>query len=105
MTGDLYVTGDADADALLNGDPNALLIGMLLDQQVPRGWAFRGPHTLRARLGHLDVGRIATTDEDETPAETTEASAGEEQTTNEEPDVDEGAAEEAAADESTEVTQ
>ena len=34
MQGDLYVTGDADADALLNTDPFALLLGMLLDQQV-----------------------------------------------------------------------
>jgi uncharacterized HhH-GPD family protein len=65
MTGDLYVTGEADADALLNSDPVALLIGMLLDQQVPLEWAFRGPHTLRTRLGHLDVGRIAAMDEDE----------------------------------------
>ena len=64
-TGDLYVTGDRDADTLLNQDPNALLIGMLLDQQVPLEWAFRGPHTLRQRLGHLDVARLATIDEDE----------------------------------------
>jgi uncharacterized HhH-GPD family protein len=62
---DLYITGDADADALLNDDPNALMIGMLLDQQVPLEWAFRGPHTLRERLGHLDVARIAAMDEDE----------------------------------------
>jgi uncharacterized HhH-GPD family protein len=41
------------------------MIGMLLDQQVPLEWAFRGPHTLRARLGHLDVARIATMDESE----------------------------------------
>lgn len=65
MKGDLYVTGDPDADALLNADANALLIGMLLDQQVPLEWAFRGPHTLRSRLGHLDVARIAAMDEDE----------------------------------------
>lgn len=65
MHGDLYVTGDPDADALLNRDPNALVIGMLLDQQVPLEWAFRGPHTLRLRLGHLDVGRIAAMDDDE----------------------------------------
>ena len=64
MDGDLFITGDADADALLNRDPNALLIGMLLDQQVPLEWAFRGPATLRARLGHLDVARIAAMDVD-----------------------------------------
>lgn len=65
VTGDLYITGDAAADGLLNEDANALLIGMLLDQQVPLEWAFRGPHTLRERLGHLDAGRIAALDEDQ----------------------------------------
>ena len=64
MDGDLYITGDRDADALLNSDANALLIGMLLDQQVPLEWAFRGPATLRSRLGHLDVARIAAMDEE-----------------------------------------
>lgn len=62
MAGTLYITGDADADGLLNSDPNALLIGMLLDQQVPMEWAFQGPATLRARLGHLDPERIAAMD-------------------------------------------
>jgi uncharacterized HhH-GPD family protein len=56
----LPVTGDADADALLVADPLALLIGMLLDQQVPMEWAFRGPLTLRDRLGGLDAAAIAT---------------------------------------------
>ncbi len=64
MDGSLYVTGDADADGLLGRDPNALVIGMLLDQQVPLEWAFRGPHTLRERLGHLEPDRIAAMDED-----------------------------------------
>lgn len=45
------VTGDADADALLVQDPFALVVGMLLDQQVPMEWAFRSPSTLKARLG------------------------------------------------------
>ena len=40
-------------------DPLALLIGMLLDQQVPMEWAFRGPATLSARLGGLDAARIS----------------------------------------------
>lgn len=40
---DLYVTGITKADALLRRDGNALLIGMLLDQQVPMEWAFTGP--------------------------------------------------------------
>jgi uncharacterized HhH-GPD family protein len=53
------VTGDAVADRLLVDDPLALLIGMLLDQQVPMEWAFRGPATLRDRLGGLDAAAIA----------------------------------------------
>jgi uncharacterized HhH-GPD family protein len=53
------ITGDAAADRLLVDDPLALLIGMLLDQQVPMEWAFRGPATLSARLGGLDAPRIA----------------------------------------------
>jgi uncharacterized HhH-GPD family protein len=54
------VTGDPDADRLLVTDPLALLIGMLLDQQVPMEWAFRGPATLRDRLGGtLDASAIA----------------------------------------------
>jgi len=32
QTGSLAVTGDPDADRLLNTDPLALLVGMLLDQ-------------------------------------------------------------------------
>lgn len=60
--GTLYITGDADVDGLLNTDGLALTIGMLLDQQVPMEWAFRGPATLRDRLGHLDATRIAAMD-------------------------------------------
>jgi uncharacterized HhH-GPD family protein len=65
VAGDLFITGDAETDTLLNGDGTALLIGMLLDQQVPMEWAFMGPRTLRERLGHLDARRIAALDEDE----------------------------------------
>ena len=54
----LAVTGKAEADALLNRDPLALLLGMLLDQQVPMEWAFAAPYTLHQRLGHLDATRI-----------------------------------------------
>lgn len=56
----MFITGNTDADALLNTDATALLIGMLLDQQVPMEWAFTGPWTLRERLGHLDPALIAT---------------------------------------------
>ncbi|MBC8365467.1 MAG: Fe-S cluster assembly protein HesB [Actinobacteria bacterium] len=60
--GTLAVTGDPDADLLVNSDPLALLIGMLLDQQVPMEWAFRGPWTLVERLGSLDASAIAAMD-------------------------------------------
>lgn len=62
MPGTLYITGDAATDRLLNTDGLALMVGMLLDQQVPMEWAFRGPSTLRDRLGHLDAARIAAMD-------------------------------------------
>ena len=68
MRGSLMITGDAAADELLNTDGTALLIGMLLDQQVPMEMAFHGPATLRQRLGHLDASTIAAMSEDEVVA-------------------------------------
>jgi uncharacterized HhH-GPD family protein len=66
MQGTLAITGNADADELLNADPLALLLGMLLDQQVPMEWAFTGPYTLQQRLGGtLDAAQIAAMDPDE----------------------------------------
>ncbi len=65
MEGTLAITGREESDRLLNSDPTALLIGMLLDQQVPMEWAFSGPLTLSRRLGHLDPPRIAAMDVDE----------------------------------------
>lgn len=53
------ITDNDEANDLLVNDPFALLVGMLLDQQVPMEWAFRGPATLAERLGHLDASRIA----------------------------------------------
>ena len=65
----LPVTGDPEADALIGSDAFALLLGMLLDQQVPMEWAFRGPATLRDRLGGtLDVAKIAAMRPDELEA-------------------------------------
>jgi uncharacterized HhH-GPD family protein len=64
MTGTMYITGNADADLLLNTDGTAVLIGMLLDQQVPMEWAFTGPATLHNRLGHLDAAKIAEMDQE-----------------------------------------
>ena len=70
MTGPaIPITGDVAADMLLQDEPLALLIGMLLDQQVPMEWAFRGPATLKERLGgSLDATRIASMSEDDVVA-------------------------------------
>ncbi len=53
------LTGDPAADELLTQDPLALVIGMLLDQQVPMEWAFKGPYRLQERIGSLDAAAIA----------------------------------------------
>ena len=59
-TGALPITGEPDADRLLVENPFALLLGMLLDQQVPMEWAFRGPYNLERRLGvPLDATTVA----------------------------------------------
>lgn len=68
VTPDLHITGDDAADALLSTDPLALLLGMLLDQQVAMETAFAGPAKLRERLGHLDAARIADHDPDDLAA-------------------------------------
>jgi uncharacterized HhH-GPD family protein len=58
-------TGRPEADRLLETDALALLIGMLLDQQVKMERAFSSPYDLRERIGHLDARRIADMDPDE----------------------------------------
>jgi uncharacterized HhH-GPD family protein len=59
----LRLSGNPEADKLLSEDPLALLIGMVLDQQVPLEWAFAGPAELRRRLGHdLDAKEMAAMD-------------------------------------------
>ncbi len=65
-TGTLAVTGDGAADRLVNDDPLALLLGMLLDQQIPMEWAFMGPRRLVERLGSdLDAHDISERDPEE----------------------------------------
>lgn len=60
MASSLPWTGDADADQLLADNPLALMLGMLLDQQVKMEWAFRAPYLLQERLGsELDARSIA----------------------------------------------
>ncbi|MFE9422659.1 HhH-GPD-type base excision DNA repair protein [Kitasatospora sp. NPDC006697] len=63
----LHLAQQADADELLSRSPLALLVGMLLDQQVPMETAFRGPWVVAERLGvaDLDAQRIAGYDEEE----------------------------------------
>ncbi|MBP2706600.1 Fe-S cluster assembly protein HesB [Microbispora sp. RL4-1S] len=52
-----------EADELLGRSPLALMMGMLLDQQIPLERAFAGPFTIAARLGHdLDAHEIASYD-------------------------------------------
>jgi uncharacterized HhH-GPD family protein len=61
----LYLSGDPDADALLADDPLALLVGLVLDQQVPLEKAFRSPLDLKERLGGtLDAATLAHMDPD-----------------------------------------
>lgn len=65
----LPFTGDPDADRYLVVDPLALLIGMVLDQQVPLEKAFAGPWVLRRRLGkELDAAEIASMDPEQLTA-------------------------------------
>ncbi|AYN40546.1 Fe-S cluster assembly protein HesB [Streptomyces dangxiongensis] len=60
----LHLAQEPAADALLGRSPLAALTGMLLDQQVPMEWAFKGPRTIADRLGteDLDAHEIAATD-------------------------------------------
>ncbi|MEO5832684.1 MAG: HhH-GPD-type base excision DNA repair protein [Nakamurella sp.] len=63
QTSDFYLTGIPAADALLAGDANAVLLGMVLDQQVTMEKAFSGPAVIAERMGGtLDVAAIAAAD-------------------------------------------
>jgi uncharacterized HhH-GPD family protein len=65
----LYFTPDPEANELLASDPLALLLGMLLDQQVTMEAAFRAPLVLRQRLGGtLDARAIAEMNPDDLDA-------------------------------------
>ncbi|WP_225832948.1 HhH-GPD-type base excision DNA repair protein [Streptomyces sp. NK08204] len=60
----LHLAQDPQADALLGRSPLAALTGMLLDQQIPMEWAFKGPATIARRMGadDLDAHEIAVMD-------------------------------------------
>lgn len=62
MPKNLTLTGDAEADKLLSDDPLALLVGMLLDQQITMEKAFTGPKVLAERLGEFSAEKIASMD-------------------------------------------
>ncbi|MGO8827292.1 MAG: HhH-GPD-type base excision DNA repair protein [Acidimicrobiales bacterium] len=65
----LHITGDDEADAVLSRDPLALLIGMVLDQQVTMEKAFSSPAELARRLGGaLDAASIAAMEPDDLAA-------------------------------------
>jgi uncharacterized HhH-GPD family protein len=57
----LHLATTPAANALLADDPLALLVGMLLDQQIPMEKAFTSPQVLAERLGvpRLDAALIA----------------------------------------------
>jgi uncharacterized HhH-GPD family protein len=60
----LHLAQEPEADALLVTDPLALLIGMLLDQQIPLERAFVAPYRLAQRIGvtTLDAAALAAHD-------------------------------------------
>jgi uncharacterized HhH-GPD family protein len=62
----MFLASTAAANELLERDPLALLIGMMLDQQIPMEKAFTSPDVLRERLGRdLDASELAGFDPDE----------------------------------------
>jgi uncharacterized HhH-GPD family protein len=65
----LTLTSDPAADRVLSENAFALLVGMLLDQQIAMEQAFAGPARLEERLGgRLDPATVAATDPDELEA-------------------------------------
>jgi uncharacterized HhH-GPD family protein len=61
--GAMYLASTDAANDLLERDPLALLLGMMLDQQIPMEKAFTSPEVLRERLGtELDAAAIAGAD-------------------------------------------
>jgi uncharacterized HhH-GPD family protein len=61
----MYLASTDEANDLLERDPLALLLGMMLDQQIPMEKAFTSPYELRSRMGgQLDAAAIADADPD-----------------------------------------
>jgi len=60
---ELHIAQHEEADRLVSEDPLALLVAMVLDQQIPLEKAFHGPLDLKERLGRdLDAADIAAMD-------------------------------------------
>ena len=65
MAAHLHLSQDTEADRFISENSLALLIGLVLDQQVPLERAFTAPRDLRDRMGgHLDAAEIAAMDPD-----------------------------------------
>jgi uncharacterized HhH-GPD family protein len=60
----LHLALEAEADEMLSADPLALLLGMLLDQQIPLERAFVAPYRLAQRLGVRRLDAVALADHD-----------------------------------------
>lgn len=66
---ELHLTNEPEANAFIASDPLALLIGLVLHQQIPTEKAFHSPLLLRDRLGRdLDAAEIAGMDIDDLEA-------------------------------------
>jgi len=61
----LHLTADDAADDLLTRNPLALMIGMLLDQQIAMETAFTGPLKIEQRVGSVDAATLASFDPEE----------------------------------------
>jgi uncharacterized HhH-GPD family protein len=65
----LQLAQNEAADELISTDPLALLIGLVLDQQIPLERAFAAPYDLKTRLGgRLDAEELASMDPDKLAA-------------------------------------
>lgn len=58
----IQICQDPAADKLLDENPFALLVGMMLDQQYPMEHAFRGAAKVNDRFGNFDPVQIAAAD-------------------------------------------
>lgn len=63
MTDQLFLTNEPEANEYLASEPLALLVGLVLHQQIPTEKAFHSPLVLQQRLDRdLDAADIAATD-------------------------------------------